>query len=196
MSLMPLFLSKKLELLNLKPTTMLIQLADRTLRRPAGVLEDVPIRVGKFIIPYDFIVMHMDESSQIPIILRRSFLATAGAMINVQAGTMSFQFCGERVDFYFPPPLPSSVPALPTPPEAPAYSVPHVANSGITVFDGDGGHNMRSVALSDLRPPLPTTLGGTTFRHGEVLEAAPFITSPSPPPSILSSTASLRKLSS
>jgi len=89
-SLMPLSLCKRLELLNLKPTTTLIQLADRTLRRPTGVLEDIPIQVGKFIIPCDFIVMDMDESPQIPIILGRSFLATAEAVINVQVRTMSF----------------------------------------------------------------------------------------------------------
>ena len=69
---------------------MLIQLADGTLRRPASVLEDVPVQVGKFIIPCDFIVMDMDENSQIPIILGRSFLATAGAVIDVQAGIISF----------------------------------------------------------------------------------------------------------
>jgi len=136
-SLLPHSLCKKLELLHLKPTTTIIQLADCTLRRPTGVLEDIAIQVGKFIIRCDFIMMDIDESSQIPIILRRPFLATAGAVINVQAGTMSFQFCVARVDFYFPPSLPSLVLALPSPPEATAYSAPHTANFGVIVFEGN-----------------------------------------------------------
>jgi len=167
MSLMHLSLCKKLELLHLKPTTMIIQLADRTLRLPAGVLEDVPIHVGKFIIPCDFILMDMDESSQISIILRRPFLATVRAMIDVQSGAMSFQFCGERVDFCFPPSIPFLVPALPSLPEAPAYSVSHAVNYSTTVFDEDGGPHMRPIALSDLYPPILTTHGGTTFCPGD-----------------------------
>ena len=85
MSLMPLSLCKKLELLHLRPTTTLIQLADGTLIRSTDVLEDVPVQVDKFIIPCDFIVMDMVENPQIPIILGRLFLATTGAMIEVKA---------------------------------------------------------------------------------------------------------------
>lgn len=191
-SLMTLSLCKKLELSHLRPTTMLIQLADGTLRQSAGVLEDFPVQVGKFIIPCDFIVMDMDENPQIPIILGRSFLATTGAMIDVKAGTISFQFCGGLVDFCFPPPLPSSVPAPLFPPEGLVYPTPHAANSGVTVLDGDRGSNMRSVALFDLHLPIPTALGGAIFFHGEVLEGTPFITPPSSPPSFLSSSPNLR----
>jgi len=178
--------------LNLNPVITLIQLADRTLRRPAGFLGDVPIQVGKFIIPCDFIVMDMDESSQIPIILGRPFLATVGAMIDVQQGIMSFQFCGEKVDFCFPLPIPSSAPIPPSPPEAHAYFVSCAANSSITVFDGDGRPHMRSLTLSDLHPPIAAAHRGTTFHPREVLTAIPFITSLSPPPFILSSFANLR----
>ena len=88
---MSLSLYKKLKLLDLKPTTLIIRLADRTLRRPAGILDDAPIRVGKFIILCDFIIMDMDDNSRAPIILGRPFLATAGAVIYRQARTMSFQ---------------------------------------------------------------------------------------------------------
>jgi len=58
-SIMSLSLCKKLKLLNLKPTTTLIQLANFIVGRPVGILEDVPVQVGKFVIPYDFIVMDM-----------------------------------------------------------------------------------------------------------------------------------------
>jgi len=138
--------------------------------------------------------MDMDEGSQAPIILGRPFLATTGAAIDVQASTMSFQFCGERVDFCFPSLIPSSVSATPPLPEAPAYSIPHGTVSSVTVFNRDGGPHIRSIVLSDLPLSIPTTHGGTTFHPGEVLEATPFITTPPPAPSILPSSANLRTL--
>jgi len=61
-SLMPLSLYRRLELLELTPTTTLIQLADRSTRQPVGILEDVPVKVGEFVIPCDFFVVDMDES--------------------------------------------------------------------------------------------------------------------------------------
>ena len=51
--------------------------------QPMGILKDVPVQVGKFIILCDFIIEHMDENSRVPIILERPFLATAGVVIDV-----------------------------------------------------------------------------------------------------------------
>jgi len=116
---MPLSIYRKLKLLDLTPTTIPIQLADCSIRQPVGILKDVPVRVGEFVIPCDFFVVDMDESPHMPIILGRLFLATAGAEINVQAGTLSFGMCGERVDFYFPPPIPAPAPTTYPPPLAP-----------------------------------------------------------------------------
>ena len=104
-SLMPLSLYRRLKLLNLTPTTISFQLADCSIRQPVGILEDVPIRVGEFVIPCDFFVMDMDESLHMPIILGRPFLASAGAEIDVQAGMLSFRIYRERVDFCFTPPI-------------------------------------------------------------------------------------------
>ena len=87
---MPLSLCKKIKLLDLKPTTMLIQLADCSTRQPAGILEDVLVQVGRCIILCDFIIMDMDGDFQAPLILGRLFLATAGVVIDVQVGTLSF----------------------------------------------------------------------------------------------------------
>jgi len=78
MSLMPYFICKKLQVGELKPTTISLQLADRSVKYPLGILEDVPLQVGKFFIPCNFMVMEIQEDSRIPIILRRPFLATAG----------------------------------------------------------------------------------------------------------------------
>jgi len=109
---MPFSFYRKLQLQDFQPTDLVIQLADRSIKRPMGILEDVPVQVGKFIIPSDFIVLDIDENFQAPLTLGRPFLATTGAMIDVQAGTISFQLCGKRVDFYFPQPTPSPLPAL------------------------------------------------------------------------------------
>lgn len=164
-SLMPLSLCKKLELLHLKPTATVIQLADRTLRRPAGVLEDVPIQVGKFIIPCDFIVIDMDEGSQVPIIFGRPFLATAGAVIDVQAGTISFQFCDERVDFCFPPPSPPPASVPLSPPETHAHCASNGTTPDVTAFDEDAGPRRRSVELPNTRTPTYATPGGKLRIH-------------------------------
>ncbi|KAJ9177003.1 hypothetical protein P3X46_012259 [Hevea brasiliensis] len=45
----------------LKPTTISLQLADRFIKYPMGILENIPIKVGKFFIPVDFVVLEMEE---------------------------------------------------------------------------------------------------------------------------------------
>ena len=75
-NLMPLSVVKRLCLGELTPTAMTLQMADRTLAHPKGVLEDVLIRVGKFIFPVDFVVIDIEEDKQVPLLLGRPFLAT------------------------------------------------------------------------------------------------------------------------
>ncbi|XP_057989074.1 uncharacterized protein LOC110636739 [Hevea brasiliensis] len=60
-SLMPLSICEKLKVGDLKPTTISLQLADRSIKYPVGILENVPLKVGKFFIPVDFIVLEMEE---------------------------------------------------------------------------------------------------------------------------------------
>ena len=82
----------------LKPTAITLQLADRSLRRPLGILEDIPTTVGKFAYPVDFIVLDMSDKSE-AIILGRPFLATAGALIDVKGAKLTLRFGGEEVMF-------------------------------------------------------------------------------------------------
>jgi len=118
-SLMPLSLYRRLTLLDLTPTTISIQLADCSTRQPVGILEDLLVRVGAFIVPCNFFVVDMEESPHMPLMLGRPFPATAKAKNNVQAGTLSLCICGERVNFCFPPPIPTPAPATCPPPPAP-----------------------------------------------------------------------------
>ncbi|XP_021735762.1 uncharacterized protein LOC110702365 [Chenopodium quinoa] len=59
-SLMPYSIAKSLKVGDLKPTRMSLQLADRTVRLPLGILEDVPVKVGRVFVPCDFVVMEME----------------------------------------------------------------------------------------------------------------------------------------
>ncbi|GJR44036.1 putative nucleotidyltransferase, ribonuclease H [Tanacetum coccineum] len=50
-----------------KPTRMSSELADRSTRYPGGIIENVLIKVNKFILPIDFVILDMPEDSRIPI---------------------------------------------------------------------------------------------------------------------------------
>ncbi|GJW31533.1 DNA-directed DNA polymerase [Tanacetum coccineum] len=68
---------------NAEPTRMSLELADRSILYPRGIIENVLIKVDKFVLPIDFVILDMPEDSRVPIILGRPFLATARAMIDV-----------------------------------------------------------------------------------------------------------------
>ncbi|XP_070005179.1 uncharacterized protein [Nicotiana sylvestris] len=82
-NLMPLSLYKKLGLGAPKPTTVMLQLADRSIAYPEGVIEDVLLKIGKFIFPADFIILDFEADEKVPIILGRPLLATELSMISV-----------------------------------------------------------------------------------------------------------------
>ncbi|XP_012071994.1 uncharacterized protein LOC105633608 [Jatropha curcas] len=90
-SLMPLLIFSKLNTGELKPKTMILQLADRLVNYALGVVEDVLVKVGKLFIPVDFVVLDMDEDRHIPIILGRPFLEKAGALIDLKNGKLTLQ---------------------------------------------------------------------------------------------------------
>ena len=76
-SLMPLSIAKKLGFTQYKKCKLSLVLADRSMKIPVGILEDLPLMVGNFEIPTDFVVLEMGEEAQDPLILGRPFLATA-----------------------------------------------------------------------------------------------------------------------
>ena len=85
-NLMPLFVAKRLSLGELTPTALTLQMADKTLAHPEGILEDVLIKVGKFVFPVDFVVINIKEDKQVPLPLGRPFLATGATLIDVKKG--------------------------------------------------------------------------------------------------------------
>ena len=74
-------------------------MVDRSMVKPEGVLEDVLVKVGKFIFPVDFVVMKMEEDNQVPLLLGRPFLATGAALIDVQKGELTLRVGNEVVHF-------------------------------------------------------------------------------------------------
>ena len=70
-NLIPLSIFRKLGLGEANPTTITLQLVDRSLTHPRGIIEDVLVKVDKFIFPVDFIVLNMEEDKEVPIILGR-----------------------------------------------------------------------------------------------------------------------------
>ena len=98
-NLMPLFVAKRLSLGELTPTTMTLQMADITLAHPKVILEDVSIKVGKFIFPVDLVVIDIKEDKQVPLLLGRPFLATGATLIDVKKGELTLKVGDEVVHF-------------------------------------------------------------------------------------------------
>ena len=67
--------------------------------QPEGILEDVLVKVGKFIFPVYFVIMQMEEDTQVPLLLGRPFLATGVALIDVQKGELTLRVGNEAVHF-------------------------------------------------------------------------------------------------
>ena len=80
----------------LKPTSITLSLADRSLKIPKGTIEDVLIQVDKFYYPVDFVVLDTEPvavgANHVPIILGRPFLATSNSIINCRNGVMQLTF--------------------------------------------------------------------------------------------------------
>nr|GFB51865.1 reverse transcriptase domain-containing protein [Tanacetum cinerariifolium] len=85
-NLMPLSVWKKLRLPTLNDTKMVLKLVDRTISKPAGVAENVFVKVGKFYFPADFVILDFVADPRVPLILGRPFLSTAHTLIDVYEG--------------------------------------------------------------------------------------------------------------
>ena len=87
-NLMPLSTFRKLGIGHMKPTTVTLQLVDRSLAQPGGQIKDILVRVDKFIFLADFIILDCKVDKEVPIILRRLFLSTGQTLIDVYKGEL------------------------------------------------------------------------------------------------------------
>lgn len=86
----------------LKPTSVTIQVADRNILIPKGVIEDVLVKVDYFIYLVDFYVIDLNPylpSCQTNVLLGRPFLITARAKIDCFESSIYLEFCGEIATF-------------------------------------------------------------------------------------------------
>lgn len=102
-NLMPFSIYTQLGLGDLKKTTMSIQLADRSVKFPQGIIEDLLVQVDKLIVPVDFVVMEMETCNHKlvdpVILLGRPFMATTQTIIDVHNGKLKMTVLGETVEF-------------------------------------------------------------------------------------------------
>ncbi|XP_070017889.1 uncharacterized protein [Nicotiana sylvestris] len=83
-----------------RPTSMRLQMTDRTMKRQLGIINDVLVRVDKFILLDDFVILDCEVDYEVPIILGRPFLATRNGLVDVEAGELTFRAGDEKVIFH------------------------------------------------------------------------------------------------
>nr|XP_009793450.1 PREDICTED: uncharacterized protein LOC104240319 [Nicotiana sylvestris] len=96
-NLMPYSVIKPLGIGKPRPITMRLKMADRTMKRPLGVIEDVLVRVDQFIHPADFVILDCEVDYEVPIIPGRSFLSMDKTLCDVEVGELTFGVGDERV---------------------------------------------------------------------------------------------------
>ena len=95
-NLLPYSVYVDLGLGELEPTNITLQLVDRRVKIPRGIVKDVLVQVDKFYFPVDFVVLDtqpvVNQGTQFPVILGLPFLATANAIIHCRGGRMTLSF--------------------------------------------------------------------------------------------------------
>ena len=98
-NLIPLSMLKKIGEIEVRPTGMTLQLADRSIKHLYIVVEDLLVKVDKFLFPVDFVVMDIEEDVDVPLILGRPFMKTAKVIIDVDKGKLKVCVENEEVSF-------------------------------------------------------------------------------------------------
>ncbi|XP_019256389.1 PREDICTED: uncharacterized protein LOC109234786 [Nicotiana attenuata] len=98
-NLMPLAIYKQTVSGMPRTTSMRLQMADRSIKRPIGMVDDVLVKVGKFLLPADFVILYRVVVKEIPIILGRRFLATRRVLMDLQRNEIKFRVHDKEVTF-------------------------------------------------------------------------------------------------
>ena len=98
-NLLPLSMCWKIGNLKVAPTQMTLQLADRSIIRPYGVVEDVLVKVRQFTFPMDFVIIDIKEDSDIPLILGRPFMLTAKCVVDIGNGNVEISVEDHKATF-------------------------------------------------------------------------------------------------
>ncbi|GJW88619.1 putative reverse transcriptase domain-containing protein [Tanacetum coccineum] len=98
-SVMPLLTYLNLGLGELAHTKLTVELADRTVKYPKGIAENIQVGIGKFTFAVDFIILDMPEDIKVPLILGRPFLSTAHAKIDAYKRKITLRVGEEKIIF-------------------------------------------------------------------------------------------------
>nr|GEW22971.1 reverse transcriptase domain-containing protein [Tanacetum cinerariifolium] len=98
-NLMPLSVWEGLSLPELTMTCMTLELADHSVSKPIGITKDVSVKVGVFHFPADFMVVDFEPDPRVPLILRRYFLKTGRALIDVHKGELTLCIENEAITY-------------------------------------------------------------------------------------------------
>ncbi|XP_062147736.1 uncharacterized protein LOC133856697 [Alnus glutinosa] len=144
-NVMPYSIYASLKLGPLLKTGVVIQLADRSIAYPKGVVEDVLVQINDLVFPADFYVLDMENGDQTaPILLGRPFLKTSKAKIDVNSGTITMEFDGKIVKF-------NICDAMKYPDDDnPVYSVDVIDPLAQEVFELDGKDELEVVISKHL----------------------------------------------
>ncbi|XP_073033846.1 uncharacterized protein [Primulina eburnea] len=97
-NIMPSSLYEKLGLSMMRPTGLSLQMPDKSIRTPLGIVEDVELRIDKFKVLAEFVVLDMENSQNVHVILGQPLLAAVGAIIDVKRGKLTMEVEGQMVE--------------------------------------------------------------------------------------------------
>ncbi|XP_047170108.1 uncharacterized protein LOC124838525 [Vigna umbellata] len=85
--------------INLMSLSMFKRIEDRSLKYPYGVVEDVLVKVDKFVFLVDLVIMEMEENEDVPLILGRPFMKTGRVLIDVENYNLKVRVQDKEVNF-------------------------------------------------------------------------------------------------
>lgn len=83
----------------MKQTKLKLQLVDKSIKHPSGIVEDILVKVDIFLFPVDFIVMDIEKYDEVTINLGRPFMKTTWMLININDGNMKVRLHDDEVSF-------------------------------------------------------------------------------------------------
>jgi len=98
-NLMSLSMRRRIRNLMVSPTKMTLQLAERSIIRPYGVVEDVLVKVRQFTFLVDFVIINIEEDSNIPLILGRPFMLTSKCVVDMGNGSLEMSVEDQKAIF-------------------------------------------------------------------------------------------------
>ncbi|KAL4356934.1 hypothetical protein AHAS_Ahas09G0136300 [Arachis hypogaea] len=97
---MPLSVMKKLQIQEAQHTNIALQMVDKSMKLAYRLVENILVKVGKFFLPADFVILEIGEDENASIILGRPFIATGRALIDVEVGELVLRVHDEKLVFH------------------------------------------------------------------------------------------------